>query len=302
MPYSENQPTENTPPLLLLIDDLQWVDDFTAEFLLNEWPADMPVYIIATARGSDSFTTTGDSSAHQAMNRHRARLFAELGLIDAGSIGVERERDEGKEQEKVEKHKKNISLANSVELKGMNQSMLANLIKLTYASITQHQAEQFAAGVIKNLSGENNAPDAITLFAIETLNVISDPQFYRGEVKLPRTIEPLPGTDRYRFQAPDNISLTEALDKIFKNLASTYQTSYLVEAGQSPRAGRFNLASYAILEERLHLIEYYFGENGGTARYSLLFSALMGSPFHRTCRCNSRATGRIRGQPRTERV
>jgi tetratricopeptide (TPR) repeat protein len=278
-PDLENQSTGNAFPVLLLIDDLQWVDDFTAEFLLNEWPADMPVYILATARGSDSFTTTGDSDIHQAMNCHRNRLFSELGLIDTGPVGVERDSGEEQEQEKEGQQRRNISSASCLELKGMDQPMLADLIKLTYAGITKEQAEQFAAGVINNLAGENRASDVITLFAIETLNVISDPQFYRRNPELPRLIEPLPGTERYRFRCPENRGLTEALDNVFQNLTEAYKASYLAESGQSSGSARFNLASYAVMEERLHLIEQYFGEYGGTARYSLLFSALLGNPF-----------------------
>lgn len=278
-PDLESQSTANAFPVLLLIDDLQWVDDFTAEFLLNEWPADMPVYILATARGSDSFTTTGESSKYQSLNHHRNRLFSELGLIDAGSVRVDRES--GEEQEKEGEDKRDLSLVSRLELKGMDRPMLASLIKLTYAGITEEQAEQFAAGVIKNLSGANSASEVVTLFAIETLNVISDPQFYHRNPELPRLIEPLPNSDRYGFKDPQNADLTEILDQLFKTLTDTYQASYLMETKNFAANGRFKLASYAVLEERLHLIQQYFGEYGGSAKYSLLFSALMGSAFNR---------------------
>ncbi|TYC63833.1 tetratricopeptide repeat protein [Marinobacter sp. BW6] len=274
---SESQPRGSAFPLLLLVDDLQWVDDFTAEFLLKEWPADVPVYILATARGSDSFTTTGESSEHQALNWNRNRLFTELGLIHAGSVDVERDHDE--EQEKEGKQIGDLALVSCLELKGMDQPMLAKLIKLTYGDITKEQAEQFAAAVTNNLSGANNASEIITLFAIETLNVISDPQFYRRNPELPRLIESLPDTNRYRFNEPESGGLTEALNRVFRNLRETYQASYLIETGRTFGGERFNLSSYAVLEERLHLIEQYFGEYGGTARYSLLFSAVLGSPF-----------------------
>lgn len=279
----EGQPTDYSSQLILLIDDLQWVDDFTAEFLLNEWPADLPVYIIATARGSDSFAAAMGSGTYTAMNRNRDQLFAELGLIDAAPLSQNPKDEEETEQKKnkVQRESKAVlSLASQVVLKGMDQPMLANLIYLSYGGVTVEQAEKFAEGIILNLAGENRAEDVITLFAVETLNVISDPQFYRRNPDLPRLIEPMEGPNRYRLRAPENTSLAEALDCIFRSLTETYQTSYLVEAGHGGRRARFNLASYAVLEERLHLIEQYFGENGGTVRYSLLFSALLGSPFH----------------------
>lgn len=261
-------------PFLLLIDDLQWIDDFTAEFLRNEWPDDVPVFIVATARGSDSFTIAGDSRVHQAINRHRDGLFTRLGLIDAESLCGEPRRveEEGQQQ-------RDISLVSALSLKGMDQFMLASLIELTYTGITAEQSEQLATGITQKLSGENGESTAITLFAIEALNVISDPQFYRRNPELPRLIEPLLGTNRYRFKKSEKIGLTEAVNEVFKKLTETYQASYQIELGNTPRGKRFKLASYAVMEERLHLIEQYFGEYGGTARYSLLFSALLGSPF-----------------------
>ncbi|MDK8465906.1 tetratricopeptide repeat protein [Marinobacter sp. SS13-12] len=263
-PVVEGQPVSHPRPLILLIDDLQWMDDFTAEFLMNEWPADLPVYVITTARGSDSFSAAMESGAHAAMNRHRNQLFAELGLIDTAPFSTDPQEV--------------LLLASHLNLKGMDQPMLANLIKLTYVGMTREQADQFARGVIRNLAGENSAPDVITLFAIETLNVISDSQFYKRNPELPRLIEPL-GNHRYQFKAPESAGLNESLDTVFRKLTDTYQASYLVESGQDAGGARFNLASYAVLEERLHLIEQYFGEFGGTARYSLLFSPLLGSPF-----------------------
>jgi len=262
----DDQRAEKPRPMILLVDDLQWMDDFTAEFLVNEWPANLPVYVIATARGSDSFAAVTESRVHQRSNRYRNALFAELGVIDVTTLNAD------------ERLETPLSLAGHLDLKGMDQPMLANLIRLTYRNITADQAEPFAAAVIRNLAGEAGASDIITLFAIETLNVISDPQFYRRNAELPRLIEP-EGTDRYRFKAPESTNLTQALDTVFKKLTETYQASYLIDSEQGTGGARFNLASYAILEERLHLIEQHFGEHGGAARYSLLFSALLGSPF-----------------------
>lgn len=260
------QSAERPRPMILLVDDLQWMDDFTAEFLVNEWPANLPVYVIATARGSDSFAAVTESRVHQSSNRYRNSLFAELGVIDAATVS---------EDERLEM---SLSLAGHLDLKGMDQPMLTNLIRLTYRNITAEQAEPFAAAVIRNLAGEAGASEIITLFAIETLNVISDPQFYRRNAELPRLIEP-EGTDRYRFITPESTNLTQALDAVFKKLTDTYQASYLLDSEQGTGGARFNLASYAILEERLHLIEQHFGEHGGSARYSLLLSSLLGSPF-----------------------
>jgi tetratricopeptide (TPR) repeat protein len=282
MPHQEGKTTENTPPLLLLVDDLQWIDDLTAEFLLNEWAKDMPVYIIATARGSDSFTVSGDSRTHQALNRHRNQLFSELSLIGAGPVEPEGApgigRESGKDQQKKEQVR-SLSLAGCLALKGMDQPMLANLLVLTYAGLTKEHAEQFAASVIQNLSDDNNASDVVTLFVIETLNVISDPRFYQRNPGLPRLIEPLPGTDRYCFKNPQSVGLADATAEVFKNLKATYQASYLIESSQGLAGGCFNLPSYAILEERLHLIEQYFSNYAGTVRYSLILSAIIGSPF-----------------------
>ncbi|ERS84733.1 hypothetical protein Q667_17945 [Marinobacter sp. C1S70] len=262
----DDQWAEKPRPMILLIDDLQWMDDFTAEFLVNEWPANLPVYVIATARGSDSFAAVTESRVHQGLNRFRNSLFAELGVIDAATLSAD------------ERLNTPLTLAGHLDLKGMDQPMLANLIRLTYRNITAEQAEPFAAAIIRNLAGEAGASDIITLFAIETLNVISDPQFYRRNAELPRLIEP-EGTDRYRFKVPESTNLTQALDAVFKKLTDAYQASYLIDSEQGTGGARFNLASYAILEERLHLIEQHFGEHGGAARYSLLFSALLGSPF-----------------------
>lgn len=261
--------------LILLVDDLQWIDDVTAEFLLNEWPADVPVYIIATARGSDSFAITGYSGPCHPMNQYRNRLFAEFGLIDAGLDALARESHEEKEVDLLDK----MSLARSLELTGMDQFMLAELIQHTYLGVTVEQSERFAAGVIRNLSGKASDSEVVTLFAIETLNVLSDPMMYRRNPSVPRLIEQLPNSDRYCFAATENLELIEALSKVFKKLRDTYHASYLMETEQTSAGTRFNLASYAVLEERLHLIEHYFEENGGSARYSLLFSALLGSPF-----------------------
>lgn len=266
-PQNQQQVAVRQAPMLLLIDDLQWVDDVTAEFLLNEWPATIPVYIVATARGSDSFTTTGESDTHRAINQNRNRLFSELKLIKAAPANSEPE------------HQSNLSAASQLNLAGMDQPMLANLIKLTYANITLAQAEHCAAGVIRNLSVENSSSQVITLFAVETLNVISDPQFYQRNPGLLQLIERVPNTQRYRFRIPEETTLEKALDSVFSKLKEAYEASYMAQAKLGDESGRFNLASFAVLEERLHLIEQYFGEYGGSARYSLLFSALLGSPF-----------------------
>ncbi|WP_417521078.1 AAA family ATPase [Marinobacter sp.] len=283
-PVTGGQSADDPFPLILIIDDLQWIDEVTAEFLINEWPTDLPVYVIATARGSDSFTTVMDSRNLGAMDRQRNQLFIELGLVEAAPFssdlrsGVETKQNKGKAKEKP---KTSLFLASHLDLKGMDRQMLANLIKMTYAGITKEQADQFAAVVTNNLAGDNKGANVITLFAIEALNVISDPQFYRRNPELPRMIKPL-GTDRFCFKPPESgiVGLAKALNKIFEKLTGIYQASYLSESEQSSSAARFNLASYAVLEERLHLIEQYFGEFGGTARYSLLFSALFGAPFN----------------------
>ena len=254
-------------PLILLIDDLQWVDDFTAEFLLKEWPADLVIYVIATARGSDCFTTTADSAVSYTINQHRHQLFVELGLL------------EGDPTTPPPAKKTSVGAANHMELRGMSQPMLTRLIKLTYSGITPDQARHFSEAVTNYLAPESPTFETITLFAVETLNVISDPQFYVRNPVLPRLVEPLPMTDRYRFRMPVSESLENALEQVFRHLSKAYEISYLQQAGEASLVTRFNLPSYAVLEERLHQIEHYFSQYDITARYSLLFSALLGSPF-----------------------
>jgi len=257
-------------PLLLLVDDVQWMDDFVAEFMLNEWPVDLPVYVIATARGSDSFSTTGDSHAHQLVNQNRNQLFADLGLIEV---------ENGAEEVIGPRGHDRLALGSCVNLKGMDRQMLSVLIGLTFDRISEIEAQEFAASVINSLSSDHSASEVVTLFAVETLNVISDPRFYQRNPGLVRLIIPARNSDRYEYQAPTDTTLKEALKALFDDLKKIYEESYFRESRHEHQGASFNLASHAVLEERLHIIEEYFGENGGNARYSLMFSALLGSPF-----------------------
>lgn len=247
-------------PFVLMVDDLQWIDELTAEFLSHEWPSNQPVMVVATARGSDSLTVATESDPEQ--EHQRSQLFAALGLIDL-----------------IHEVGSSAPPLTRIELPGMDQPMLVNLIEQTFLGINRQEADVFAEELIRYLAGGDQSTEVVSLYAIEALNMLSDPNFYSDSAGIAPLIQAEPGVHRYRYHPPQSDSLKEALQEIFTRLSEAHAKSYEASTATGGAAARFNLASYAVMQERLNLIERYFGQYGGTARISLLMSAWVGSPF-----------------------
>ncbi|WP_028486819.1 hypothetical protein [Thiomicrorhabdus chilensis] len=291
-------------PLLLYIDDLQWIDESVAEFILNHLMPKYSIEFLVTARGSDSVTKL-KLLAREAQSSiehfYTISLLSLLGISCQGCnlnqklkkkhlpLGVD--TLSGYQTYLVNRYNIATELIPEKGLKGMNKSTLAELI---HTSIVPHsneteqgqiqkKVESIAQSVIQHLQeGKADEKEVVTLFAIETLNVLGDPKFFkRGNAQIQGLQPVFMRVSENPIQARIDLSSTQLLnviDMTFFALKEAYQSSYQIDVIKDGKQ-HFNLASYAIMEERLELIKQYFNEYGDAALFSLLFSSLLGSPF-----------------------
>ncbi|MBA6364153.1 ATP-binding protein, partial [Colwellia sp. BRX8-8] len=262
-------------PLLLFVDDLQWIDELTAEFILAHLLPAFPTELLFTARGSDSETSYKLAVEEQGHSPYKLALF------DVAKLSHIKVTSERKPKKLVANQL--ITLQPQIIIKGMDHETLSELIKLTYQNASKDQTDSIASAVMNALSVESitETTQVITLFAIETLNLISDPSFYRKNTRLtPLIIQPKKGV--YEINALEKQVLINTVENIFTLLRDAHTQAYTHDSLQDNSNNHFTLSSYAVMEERLFIIGQYFNEYSNAAIFSLQLSALIGTPFEST--------------------
>ncbi|MFT5675454.1 MAG: hypothetical protein ACI808_001385 [Paraglaciecola sp.] len=243
-------------PMVLFIDDLQWIDNTASEYILTRLLSQPDLYIVATLRPSDAATILKEQQTNPSL------YASSLALLKACEVRGWQDCSEDIDIRGL--------LTEKIALSGFDKTALTQLItKVVQGESAKQQA--LANAIFSALAGAD-ANDVNTLFAIETVNMLCDAKLY-SENTLDRLILQAP----LRFN-PDVTDVEAVLAQTFTTLQNKYQDS-LSHASRSTSGQSFNLMAYAVLEERLHLLKLYFGEQGNTAVNTLLFSSLLGAPF-----------------------
>jgi len=249
--------TSQPLPLVLFIDDLQWIDDTASEYIITRLLQQPDLYIVTTLRPSDAATILKEQLTRPSLHEYT------LGLLKACEVKGFESCSESVDVDSLE--------VEIININGFDKLALRDLVSKVIQADIGH-CESLANSIFTVLA-EGGARDVNTLFAVETINMLCDKKLYSENNKLERLILDSP----LRFN-PDIKDIDNALSQTFTMLESKYQSS-LAHANKSSNNQSFNLMAYAVLEERLYLLKLYFGEQGNMAINTLLLSSLLGTPF-----------------------
>jgi len=246
-------------PIVLFIDDLQWIDNQSSEYILTQLITRNDIYIVSSLRPSDAAAQLKRWQKSPSLHQYAITLLSLAQIKDA---------------ELTEAPVDTSSIACSrLDLAGFDQSTLRELIE----RVIQCEADQsslLTQSIIKHLS-EGQDDTVNTLFCVETINLICDEKLYR-ENEVSRLILDHPLRINSELEDVEN-----AIEATFSWLQNKYKQS-LAHINTSQTSQRFNLMSYAVFEERLNLLKIHFGTHGNAAVNTLLFSTLLGAPFNTT--------------------
>jgi len=250
----EIHPDAKTMPIMLVIDDIQWIDELTAEFI-TEWL--MPRYsieFVGTCRQADAALLRKKTS-----DQHETRPFtrALLSLFGLTEDDVS-------------------TTCYETNIKGMARGTLTSLIEAVFSNPDKRDVSPISSALIAQLNERDNE-HVNTLFAIETLNLLSDKGFYQDKDVTPLFIETTRG--QYSINNIPASAFQSCIDTVFGQLKDAYNDAFAQDEMKQDANIGFTLSSYAVMEERLHILMQYLGDFGDIANFTLQIASMISAPF-----------------------
>lgn len=278
---------ETNYPILLFIDDIHWLDNQCAKFLITKLIKYNNIHIIATTRISDTNSRYKFHYQDTINNAYILAFFRRLNLIDEHFFLHNTKADNQKDIENLVSNM-NYDLESN-ELEGFDTLLLTELIEKVIENNDKDNTWYLAQKIIEFLSDSNTKEDnkIVTLFAIELVNIFCDKSFYLDDNnKKINGISPIIEEKNkvFYFINSEKQIFRKNINKVFNHLLSKVETtaSFTTSNNNEHKSNILNLASFAILEERLRLLSMYFGKDHGEAVIQyILFSSILGSPFDR---------------------